>query len=56
MDQAPTEYDSDLVDLNDVTMREVMALDESVLGHALRRLWQEADHPEELVAGWDSGI
>lgn len=55
MDQPP-EYESDLVDLTDATLREVMAVDDSALGHALRRLWHEADHPEEIVAGWNSGI
>jgi len=56
MDQPATEYESELVDLTDVTLREVMALDDSVLGHALRRLWHEADLPEELVAGFNNSI
>jgi FXSXX-COOH protein len=56
MDQAPTDFESDLVDLNDVTLRELMTLDDSVLGHALRRLWHEADLPEELVAGFNQTI
>lgn len=56
MDQPATEYESELVDLTDVSLRDVMALDESVLGHALRRLWREADLPEELVAGHQNSI
>lgn len=56
MDQPTTEYQSDLVDLTSASLGEVMALDTSVLGHALRRLWQEADLPDELVAGHSNSI
>lgn len=56
MDQAPFDYPSDLVELVNLPLRDVLHLDESVLAHALRRVWHEADHPEEILAGWQSAI
>jgi FXSXX-COOH protein len=56
MDQAPPEYPSELVELVDVPLQDVLQLDESVLARSLRRVWHEADHPEEILAGWQSAI
>jgi FXSXX-COOH protein len=56
MAEASPHYDSDLPELGTVPLREVMELDESVLAQALRRVWHEADHPEEVLAGFTSSI
>lgn len=41
-----------LLDLTDVPLDQVMALDESVLAQSLRRLVQEVDQPEDAVGGF----
>jgi FXSXX-COOH protein len=56
MDEASPHYDSDLPELGEVPLRDVLQLDESVLANALRRVWHEADHPEEVLAGFQSSI
>jgi FXSXX-COOH protein len=45
-----------LVDLTDVPLCQVMAMDESVLAHSLRRLAQEVDRQEDIVAGFEEGM
>ena len=47
---------SDVPDLGDLTVQALLRLDESGLGLALRRLRREADHPEEVLCGWDSAV
>jgi FXSXX-COOH protein len=56
LDKEPQDYDSDFVEVGALPLRDLLALDESVLGHALRRLQHEADHPEEILAGWSSNL
>lgn len=56
MDGPCRDHTSELVVLHHMPLRDVLALDESVLAHALRRLWHEADHPEEILAGWQSAV
>jgi FXSXX-COOH protein len=56
MDNDPPEYESDLVDLGTLRITQVLEIDESVLAHALRRVQDEADHPEDVMAGWSSAI
>jgi FXSXX-COOH protein len=56
MDKEPPDYESDLVEVGALPLRDVLALDETVLGQALRRLRHEADHPEGVLAGWQSVI
>jgi FXSXX-COOH protein len=43
-------------DVSNLPMYELLALDESALGPALRRLRREADHPEEVLAGFNSAV
>jgi FXSXX-COOH protein len=43
-------------DVGDLPLQALLALDESALGPALERLRREADHPEEILAGWDSAV
>lgn len=41
-----------LVDVSELPLTVVMAMDESVLGNALRRLQAEAQDDADVVAGW----
>lgn len=43
--------DTELVDLTDLPLAELGALDESVLAHSLRRIVQEAGSDDTVVAG-----
>ena len=43
-------------DVSTLPIQELLSLDESALGPALRRLRREADHPEEILAGFDSAV
>jgi FXSXX-COOH protein len=46
----------EIPDVGDLPLSELLQLDESALGPALQRLRREADHPEEILAGWDSAV
>lgn len=46
----------DLVDLSDVPLAELSNLDQSVFAHSLRRILEEADRPQDAVAGWNSAM
>jgi FXSXX-COOH protein len=50
------EIESELVDLNDVTLEQVRSLDESALGSALHRVLLESENPEETYAGFNNRI
>lgn len=56
MDQPPVGLESGFPDIGELPARDLAALDESVLATALRRIWHEADHPDEVLAGWSSNI
>lgn len=45
-----------LLDLHGLTLKEVMALPDSVLGESLRRIEEEAENAEDAVAGFQSSI
>ncbi len=45
---------SPLPDLTDLALREVLAADDSALAHALRRVRDEAEHPQDVVAGFQN--
>lgn len=47
---------SSLVDVSALPLTLVMALDESVLGNALRRLAAEIHDDSEVIAGWGEGV
>jgi FXSXX-COOH protein len=47
---------STLIDLTDTSLADLRALDPTVLGGALRRIWYEADHPEDAQAGFQSAL
>lgn len=47
-------HETDLVDLTDVPLPEVLTMDESVLAQSLRQLAEEADRQEEIVAGFSN--
>jgi FXSXX-COOH protein len=52
----PGEVESHLVDLTEVDLTDLAALDNSVLASALRHLRDEIEHPEEAVAGFNSSL
>lgn len=56
MDDSLTVLVCDVPDVGDLPIQDLLALDETALGPALRRLRREADHPEEILAGWDSAV
>lgn len=56
MDDPLTGLEFDVPDVGDLPIQELLRLDETALGPALRRLRREADHPEEILAGWDSAV
>jgi FXSXX-COOH protein len=53
---APDDLSSALVDLTDVRLVDLRALDRTVLGMALRRVLEEADRPQDAVAGFQSAL
>lgn len=55
-DTASEDHLSDLVDLSQLRLGDVLALDDSAIAHALRRLADEIDQPQGAVAGWQSAI
>ena len=59
--QAETEHEievleSELIDLVDVPLGQLQALGDCALAHAIRRLIEDLNNPEEIVAGFDSSI
>jgi FXSXX-COOH protein len=55
MDQ-PDDEGFDLIDLNGVSIADVMQLEPTVLAHSLHRILEEVDHPQDAVAGWQSAL
>ncbi|GLZ29919.1 hypothetical protein Lesp02_21090 [Lentzea sp. NBRC 105346] len=47
---------TDLVDLTNVPLAELLTLEDSALAHALRRIRRELDNPEEAIAGFQNRI
>lgn len=45
-----------LVDLTQVSLLELGSLDDSVLAISLRRLFAEADNPQEIIARFQSCV
>lgn len=44
----------DLIDVNHISVADVMQLQPNVLAHSLHRILEEIDHPQDAVAGWQS--
>lgn len=49
-------HEADLVDLTGLPLAEVLTMDESVLAQSLRRLAEEADRQEDVVAGFSNSL
>jgi FXSXX-COOH protein len=47
---------SALIDLTDISLVDLRALDRTVLGGALRRILDSADNPEDAQAGFQSAL
>ncbi|MGH3796455.1 MAG: FxSxx-COOH cyclophane-containing RiPP peptide [Pseudonocardiaceae bacterium] len=47
-------HEADLVDLTGLPLSELLTMDESVLAQSLRRLAEETDRQEEIVAGFSN--
>jgi FXSXX-COOH protein len=52
----PDDLPSGLVDLTDLRLVDLRALDQTTLGTALRRVLEEADRPQDVVAGFQSAL
>lgn len=48
------DHEVDLVDVTDLPLSEVLTMDESVLAQSLRRLAQDVNQQEYIVAGFQS--
>lgn len=55
-DKAPSHIVSGLIDLSEVDLARLETLDNPVLATALQRIREEAEHPEEAVAGFQSSL
>lgn len=55
-EESPQDLACELPDIGDLPLGDLLAADDSVLAHALRRAYREADHPEEIAAGWNSAV
>jgi FXSXX-COOH protein len=53
---APGDVVSGLIDLTEVDLAELAAVDGSVLASALQRIRDEVEHSEEAVAGFNSSL
>jgi FXSXX-COOH protein len=47
---------SGLIDLTEIDLGEVATLDNSILAHVLQRIREEAEHPDEAVAGFQASL
>ncbi len=56
MANAPIELESPIIDLTDTLLPDLLALDESVLAVALRRVREEALQPQDAVAGFSNHV
>lgn len=56
MDDVPDDVVSDLIDLTELDLGDLDALDNPVLAGALRKIHDEIEHPEEAVAGFQSSL
>lgn len=56
VDEAPGDVVSGLIDLTEVDLAGLAELDNAVLSSALQSIRDEAEHPEEAVAGFQSSL
>lgn len=56
MDDSLGEVATHLIDLTDVDLDDIAALDSPVLASALQRIRDEVEHPEDAVAGFQSSL
>ncbi|NJP88954.1 FXSXX-COOH protein [Nonomuraea sp. FMUSA5-5] len=50
------DIDSDLPDLGDIDLKQLLSLDSTVLAHSIARIIAEAEDPRGAIAGFDSSI
>jgi FXSXX-COOH protein len=55
-DQRTDGHESDLVDLSQVSLDDLRSRSDASLSRALRRILQEADRPQDAIAGFQSAI
>jgi FXSXX-COOH protein len=58
-DDDPTEWQSGMVDLSDISLAELSSLpadDDSPLARSLRRVTEELAGPDEPIAGFNSAL
>lgn len=51
-----TGMDTDLIDLDGISLVDLEEFDESALAHALRRILADADEPEDPIAAFQSYV
>jgi FXSXX-COOH protein len=56
VDEATGDVVSSLIDLTNIDLSELSALDNPVLASALQRIRDEAEHPDEAVAGFQASL
>ncbi|MGY0233118.1 FxSxx-COOH cyclophane-containing RiPP peptide [Longispora urticae] len=53
---ATSDRESDMLDLTAVRLAHLGQLDDTVLARSLRRLLDEADRPQDAIAGFQSAL
>ncbi|MGH8905186.1 MAG: FxSxx-COOH cyclophane-containing RiPP peptide [Egibacteraceae bacterium] len=56
MKDEETAVETDLLDLDEFVLADLEEFDDSALAHALRRVMEEADGPEDPIAGFQAFI
>lgn len=56
VDDVPSEVTSGLIDLSELDLADLEALDNPVLVGALAKIRDEIEHREEAIAGFDSSL
>ncbi len=54
MDDVEPPYESDLIDVTDVTLEQLRAIDDSTLAHAVRRALREAQERPQVLAAFQN--
>lgn len=50
------DYATDLADIRDLSLADLVSIDNPILLDSLRRVLEDADGPQEIVAGFQSAI
>lgn len=56
MTETTTDVATDLVDITDLSLTDLLSIDSPALADCLRRVVEDTDRPEGIVAGFNSAI